>query len=92
MKKYLTIILITLLLFTPSIINASFDVSSIKSVRLNLLESQVDLILNALMFYQYNLEYVAGIFSDSEEERLNELAKVKYTYEHLRSSKADQIL
>lgn len=70
---------------------ASFDVSAIKSVRLNLLESQVDLILNALMFYQYNLEYVAGIFSDSEEERLNELAKVKYTYEHLRSSKADQL-
>ena len=44
-----------------------FDINDIKSVHLNLLDSQVDLILNALTFYQYNLEYVASIFSESEE-------------------------
>ena len=45
--------------------NSKFDINDIKSVQLNLLDSQVDLILNALMFYQYNLEYVASIFSES---------------------------
>ena len=33
--------------------NKKFDLNAIKSVQLNLLDSQVDLILNALMFYKY---------------------------------------
>ena len=60
---------------------AKFDINDIKSVQLNLLDSQVDLILNALIFYKYNLEYVASMFSESEEERITELSKVIYTYE-----------
>ena len=71
--------------------NSKFDINDIKSVQLNLLDSQVDLILNALMFYQYNLEYVASIFSESEEERLTELSKVMYTYKQIEASKAEQL-
>ncbi len=71
--------------------NSKFDINDIKSVQLNLLDSQVDLILNALMFYQYNLEYVAAIFSESEEKRLTELSKVMYTYKQIEASKAEQL-
>lgn len=71
--------------------NRKFDINDIKSVQLNLLDSQIDLILNALMFYQYNLEYVASIFSESEEERLTELSKVMYTYKQIEASKAEQL-
>ena len=71
--------------------NSKFDINDIKSVQLNLLDSQVDLILNALMFYQYNLEYIASIFSESEEERLTELSKVMYTYKQIEASKAEQL-
>ena len=70
---------------------AKFDINAIKSVQLNLLDSQVDLILNALMFYRYNLEYVASMFSESEEERITELSKVIYTYEQINSSKVEQL-
>lgn len=63
---------------------AKFDINDIKTVHLNLLDSQVDLILNALMFYQYNLEYIANMFSESDEKRINELSKVAYTYEQIK--------
>ena len=71
--------------------NRKFDINDIKSVQLNLLDSQIDLILNALMFYQYNLEYIAAIFSESEEKRLTELSKVMYTYKQIEASKAEQL-
>ena len=71
--------------------NRKFDINDIKSVQLNLLDSQIDLILNALMFYQYNLEYIASIFSESEEKRLTELSKVIYTYKQIEASKAEQL-
>lgn len=70
---------------------AKFDIKAIKSVQLNLLDSQVNLILNALMFYKYNLEYVASMFSESEEERITELSKVIYTYEQINASKVEQL-
>ncbi len=70
---------------------AKFDINAIKSVHLNLLDSQVDLILNALMFYRYNLEYVTSMFSESEEERITELSKVIYTYEQINSIKVEQL-
>ena len=71
--------------------NKKFDLNAIKSVHLNLLDSQVDLVLNALMFYKYNLEYVASMFSESEEERITELSKVIYTYEQINLSKVEQL-
>ena len=43
------------------------------------------------MFYKYNLEYVASMFSESEEERITELSKVIYTYEQINLSKAEQL-
>ena len=58
---------------------------------MNLLDSQVDLILNALMFYQYNLEYVASVFAKSDEERSTELAKVMYTYEQIKATKVEKL-
>ena len=39
--------------------NKKFDLKAIKSVHLNLLDSQVDLVLNALMFYKYNYVIIA---------------------------------
>lgn len=71
--------------------NKKFDINDIRSVQLNLLDSQVDLILNALMFYQYNLEYVAAVFSKSQEERATELSKVMYTYEQIKATKVEQL-
>lgn len=71
--------------------NKKFDINDIRSVQLNLLDSQVDLILNALMFYQYNLEYVAAVFSKSQEERSTELSKVMYTYEPIKATKVEQL-
>ena len=71
--------------------NKKFDVNNIKSVELNLLDSQVDLILNSLMFYKYSLEYVADMFTDSYEERQRELAKVVYTYEQINLEKAEPL-
>lgn len=71
--------------------NKKFDINDIRSVQLNLLDSQVDLILNALMFYQYNLEYVAAVFSKSQEERSTELSKVMYTYEQIKATKVEQL-
>ena len=71
--------------------NKKFDVNNIKSVELNLLDSQVDLILKSLMFYKYCLEYVADMFTDSYEERQRELAKVVYTYEQINLEKAEQL-
>lgn len=37
---------------------AKFDINAIKSVQLNLLDSQVNLILNALMFYKFFCTYL----------------------------------
>ena len=71
--------------------NKKFDVNNIKSVELNLLDSQIDLILKSLMFYKYSLEYVADEFTDSYEERQRELAKVFYTYEQINLEKAEQL-
>ena len=70
---------------------AKFDINDIKTVHLNLLDSQVDLILNALMFYQYNLEYIANMFSESDKKRINELSKVVYTYEQIKMCMAEQL-
>ena len=38
--------------------NANFDTENIHSVELNLLDSQVDLILRSLELYGYNLEFM----------------------------------
>ena len=70
---------------------AKFDINDIKSIQFNLLDIQVDLVLKALLFYKYNLEYVADVFANSGEERQTELAKVTYTYEQIFSYKAEQL-
>ena len=49
------------------------------------------MILKALLFYKYNLEYVADVFANSEEEKQTELAKVTYTYEQISSYKVEQL-
>jgi len=69
----------------------NFDKSAIHSVELNLLDGQVDLILRSLELYSYNLEYMLNAEESDEEKKREKLAQLKYTYEHVLSSLADQV-
>ena len=69
----------------------NFDKSAIHSVELNLLDGQVDLILRSLELYSYNLEYMLNAEESDDEKKREKLAQLKYTYEHVLSSLADQV-
>ncbi len=71
--------------------NAKFDSKSIQPVELRLLNGQVDLLLRSLELYSYNLEYMLDTESSNDDERQEKLAKIKYTYEQLLSSQAQQV-
>ena len=51
----------------------NFDTNNIQSVKLNLLNGQVDIILRALELYSYNLEYMLNGENSPEEERQEKL-------------------
>ena len=72
-------------------IRPNFDKNAIHSVELNLLEGQVDLILRSLELYSFNLEYMLKAEEPDEEKRREKLAQLKYTYEQVLSSLADQV-
>ena len=69
----------------------NFDKTAIHSVELNLLEGQVDLILRSIELYSYNLEYMLNAEEPDEEKKREKLAQLKYTYEQVLSSLADQV-
>ncbi len=71
--------------------NANFDTENVHSVELNLLDSQVDLILRSLELYGYNLEFMLNTDEKSEEAKQEKLAKLKYTYEQILSCLAEQV-
>ena len=71
--------------------SANFDTNNIHSVELNLLEGQVELILRSLELYGYNLEFVLNTDESSEEAKDKKLAMLKYTYEQVLSSLAEQV-
>ena len=71
--------------------NANFDTDNIHSVELNLLDGQVELILRSLELYGYNLEFMLNTDETSEEAKQEKLAMLKYTYEQVLSSLAEQV-
>ena len=69
----------------------SFDKTAIHSVELNLLDGQVDLILRSLELYSYNLEFMLNAEESDEEKKREKQAQLKYTYEQVLSSLAEQV-
>lgn len=68
-----------------------FDIDNIHSVELNLLDGQVEIILRALELYGYNLEYILNSNDSSDELKQEKIAMLKYTYEQVLSSQAEQV-
>lgn len=71
--------------------DAYFDVNNIHSVELNLLDGQVELLLRALELYGYNLEFMLNSSDSSDENKQEKLALLKYTYEQILASQAEQV-
>lgn len=72
-------------------IEKHFNIDNINSVELNLLNGQVEIILRALELYAYNLEYMLNSTDSTNDERQEKLAMLKYTYEQVLSSQAEQV-
>lgn len=68
-----------------------FDTNNIHSVELNLLDGQVEIILRALELYGYNLDYMLNSNDSSDDTRQEKLALLKYTYEQVLATQAEQI-
>ena len=68
-----------------------FDKNKIHSVELNLLDGQVELILRALELYGYNLEYMLNSNDATDEQKQEKISVLKYTYEQVLASQAEQI-
>ena len=68
-----------------------FDKNKIHSVELNLLDGQVEIILRALELYGYNLDYMLNSNDSSDDTRQEKLALLKYTYEQVLATQAEQI-
>ena len=68
-----------------------FQTNNIHSVELNLLDGQVEIILRALELYGYNLEFMLNSSDSSDENKQEKLAMLKYTYEQVLASQAEQV-
>lgn len=71
--------------------DGKFDTNNIHSVELNLLDGQVEIILRALELYGYNLDYMLKSNDSSDDTRQEKLALLKYTYEQVLATQAEQI-
>ena len=71
--------------------DGKFDTNNIHSVELNLLDGQVAIILRALELYGYNLDYMLNSNDSSDDTRREKLALLKYTYEQVLATQAEQI-
>lgn len=63
----------------------------VKSVKLNLQNGQVEIILRALELYKYNLNYMLDTEQCSDTERQEKLAMVQFTFEQVLSIQAEQV-
>ena len=61
--------------------DGNFDTNNIHSVELNLLDGQ----------YGYNLDYMLNSNDSSDDTRQEKLALLKYTYEQVLATQAEQI-
>jgi len=68
-----------------------YNLLSIVSVNLNLLDGQVELILRALELYGYNLEYMLDGSNETSDYKQEKIAKLKYTYEQILATQAEQV-
>ena len=71
--------------------DGNFDTNNIHSVELNLLDGQVEIILRALELYGYNLDYMLNSNDSSDDTIQEKLALLKYTYEQVLATQAEQI-
>lgn len=71
-------------------IKDNFNTSNIHSVEFNLLDGQVDIILRSLELYGFNLDYMLNNDDSSDEVKQEKMAMLKYTYEQILSSRAEQ--
>ena len=71
--------------------NGNFNIENIKSVDLTLLDGQVEIILRGLELFGYNLEFMLNGSDSSEELRQEKMALVRYTYEQILSTQAEQV-
>lgn len=69
----------------------NFNLDKIQSVELNLLNGQVEIVLRALELYGYNLEYMLNSTDATDDMRQEKIALIKYTYEQVLASQAEQI-
>ena len=72
-------------------LNKNFDINNIHSVELNLLDGQVDIIIRGLELYGFNLEYMLNSSDSSDEMKQEKMALLKYTYEQILASRAEQV-
>lgn len=72
-------------------VDVNFNINNIHSVELNLLDGQVELILRSLELYGYNLEYMLNGSDASDEIKQEKIALLKYTYEQILASQAEQV-
>lgn len=71
--------------------DGKFNTNNIHSVELNLLDGQVEIILRALELYGYNLDYMLNSNDSSDDTSQEKLALLKYTYEQVLATQAEQI-
>ena len=71
--------------------NSNFNLDNIHSVELNLLNGQVEIILRSLELYGYNLEYMLNNTEVTDDTRQEKTALIKYTYEQILASQAEQV-
>lgn len=71
--------------------DGNFNIDNIQSVELNLLDGQVEIILRALELYAYNLDYMLNSNDSSDDLRQEKKALLKYTYEQVLATQAEQI-
>ena len=71
--------------------DGKFNTNNIHSVELNLLDGEVEIILRALELYGYNLDYMLNSNDSSDDTRQEKLALLKYTYEQVLATQAEQI-
>lgn len=72
-------------------VDVNFNINNIHSVELNLLDGQVEIILRGLELYGYNLEYMLNGSDASDEIKQEKIALLKYTYEQVLASQAEQV-
>lgn len=63
----------------------------VQSVKLNLQNGQVEIILRAFELYKFNLNYMLDTEQCSDTERQEKLAMVQFTFEQVLSIQAEQV-